>query len=162
MKALAALVFPFIFLGPILNDKEAVFFGKAHDHYDVNVDEFSSIKIQGEPFTFRVAFRPHHNYGFKCDDWETMRFVMPKELFNVSDPYVDYEKPVSPRYCHDTQELSWDIRLNSYSAGKHKIDLSFKFDFCTNIENPPGYMCIEENREITTHIIVDKRSKWIP
>ena len=158
----AALIFPFIFLGPILDDKEKIFFGKASDHYNVIVDEFNSIKIQGEPFVFRVTFRPYPPYGFRCNDWETLRFVMPKELFNASDPYVDYEKSIVSEYCYDIQELRWDLYLNSYKPGKHKINLHFRFEFCTNIEGPPGYICIEEHRQVITHITVDKRTKRIP
>jgi len=160
---IAALIFPLILLGPILDDKEAIFFGKARDHYDVYADMFDSIKIEGEPFTFRVGFRPHPDHGFKCDeDLDVLQFVMPKELWNDSVPHMDYEKPITSEYCHDVQELRWDVRLNSYSAGKHKIDLFFKFEFCTNIKSTTGYICLEEHRQVTTHIIIDKRSKWIP
>ena len=173
MKSLAiVLIFPLILLGPILDDKEAIFFPSSRDRYDVQINEIDS-KIEGEPFNLHIIFRPHPRYGFHCNNKDSLRLVMSQDLYNASDdPYIDYDIPVSPAscmratcdglYCGENNELEWVLWLNSHNPGKHRIDLSFKFDFCTNIKNPTRHVCVEENRNISIYVVINKKSKWLP
>jgi len=154
MKLLAALL-SLTLLGPILDDKERIFFGKASNWYDVYVRPQSHVGVDA-PFYITVTFQPYYHYGFKCEsEWNALWINNFSKNIQTTAP-IRYGYPLEQEYCNDIYTLRWDLHVVADKPGKHKIDVTARFEFCTNIDESPGYVCVLEERDITAYITVEK------